>query len=445
MLAYQPEDVDVEALGQLVDAIGGILEEEHDPSAQYALLEEIILLASRAGDVTVAMAAVGDLTDMFEIDVLQRRIDALDELVRVGAVADDSGPLVHELLTTSRRAQRQGRFDLAQLALDHAVRVGTRTGNRELVEQGRRWHRELVERRQLAEQAEQAKGLLEQDFEDAEALRTRGRYHLIVTEDWEQGTSYLVRLAEDGPVQAAARADQIEPSEATQRASLADQWWALAEEARSDLDERAYRSRAAYWYELALPELSGLAGRLAERRLEQWQEQASPWDTPSISAEPVAPRGEQRAQIEIDHELFNEEQRRIVEGLEFGEFTIPTDRRWTYTKARITIVNRSPRGQIENDVHGRVRLLCVNADGERRVIEYVNNLRIGERGVITRGLSGIQNDIIAYHNDGQWIPRNAHMLVTFDGVPIHSELWRASEEPWWEDDELVVPDLRRNW
>ena len=74
--------------------------------------------------------------------------------------------------------------------------------------------------------------------------------------------------ASDPDLQKAALADQSGATVASQASTLGDWWWALSDGADDSRDKLGYRSRAAFWYSRALPELTGLAKTRIERRLE---------------------------------------------------------------------------------------------------------------------------------------------------------------------------------
>jgi len=65
----------------------------------------------------------------------------------------------------------------------------------------------------------------------------------------------------------------------TGQSKLADDWWNLAEKEK-DWTKAAVQSRAAHWYEQALPKLTGLDKVKVEKRLE----------TAATQGHPISPR-----------------------------------------------------------------------------------------------------------------------------------------------------------
>jgi len=85
-----------------------------------------------------------------------------------------------------------------------------------------------------------------------------GKYYTLVKDRWDRGLPLLLR-SEDPALKALAEAEQ-----ATRRSpappdmvKLAEQWMGAAASLEEPL-QRSVRRRALYWYEAALPHLSGL-------------------------------------------------------------------------------------------------------------------------------------------------------------------------------------------
>ena len=145
--------------------------------------------------------------------------------------------------------------------------------------------------------------------------------------------------------------------------------------------------------------------------------------------------------------LFNGKKLAAASGLTFSRFVVGTDRAWTYSSAQITVQNRSPSGRVPFNIRVRVRLLLLDGNDKYGVMEYSDQLRIAVKGTQAVKFSGSPNKLVRAHNKNSFVPKNAHVVVLFEGHPIYESLWlkdiksdvgRTSKTPWWQDDTLVI-------
>lgn len=101
----------------------------------------------------------------------------------------------------------------------------------------------------------QARAVLETQPDDPQANETVGRYYGLLKGDWKRGLPRLA-AATDPDLKKLAQDDLAQPVILDQRRALADRWWAAAEK-RSGKEQDHLRKRAAKWYQLIEPNLSG--------------------------------------------------------------------------------------------------------------------------------------------------------------------------------------------
>ncbi len=108
---------------------------------------------------------------------------------------------------------------------------------------------------------------LKKNPDDPLANLAVGRYRCFIKGDWRVGLPLLAKGSDPDLKDAAAKEIAGADTSETQVA-LGDQWWTLADKMEG-LAKRRVRARAAFWYDQALPELSGLSKAKVERRMKQ--------------------------------------------------------------------------------------------------------------------------------------------------------------------------------
>jgi hypothetical protein len=90
----------------------------------------------------------------------------------------------------------------------------------------------------------------------------------LVKNDWERGLPLLIEGADTHYKELAERDHAALTADAATQAAVGDEWWALGDQhlGRARL---ACQTRAAHWYKLATPKLSGLPKTMATRRLDE--------------------------------------------------------------------------------------------------------------------------------------------------------------------------------
>jgi len=108
---------------------------------------------------------------------------------------------------------------------------------------------------------------LENDPNDGAANETIGKYLCLIKGRWKTGLPYLV-LGDDLKLRVVATIDALPDRKAKETASLADQYWDMADDFKQP-QKRNLKLRAAFWYKIAAAQLSdGLEKVRAKRRVE---------------------------------------------------------------------------------------------------------------------------------------------------------------------------------
>lgn len=243
-------------------------ERDAEKAALYLSAADV---ASRAGETKLAFEALEQLAVSFDVDLLALKLTAIESAAKEARSTEARVSVANRCLELTDDAEKDGRFEIAESALRAAASASSRVRDAELrrtigvrrreMERAKREHD-----KQLA-MVEAAKRTLKQKPDDPDANEALGKYLAFDKNDWAAGLKHLAK-ARDPDLQKAALADQSGATVASQASTLGDWWWALSEGADGQRDKLGYRSRAAFWYSRALPELSGLSKTRIERRLE---------------------------------------------------------------------------------------------------------------------------------------------------------------------------------
>ncbi|HTN74005.1 MAG TPA: DUF1559 domain-containing protein [Pirellulaceae bacterium] len=239
-----------------------------DAVGQYLLLNLVQDLGLKAGDVTVTMQAIDELTRQYQVDGSASKFKALEALGKSLRNVAEFQLFLQECHTVLNSALANSDFDLADKTLEIATAAAKRANRTNEINQ-------LVEAKKLVEEARTAYTAvpaafttLEQDPANADAHTAAGRYLCFYRREWEQGLTHLAQCG-DIKLKVLAQIDQSAPSQPEQQADLGDQWYSLATDARP-YAQRSLAVRAGHWYALAWDSLpNGLQKARVQKRLQE--------------------------------------------------------------------------------------------------------------------------------------------------------------------------------
>ncbi|MCY3020085.1 MAG: hypothetical protein NTW87_13795 [Planctomycetota bacterium] len=180
-------------------------ETKDDLAAKYVLWREAGTLAAQGGDMSTALAAVDKMAAEFTVDAVALKKAAL---TTVGLVTRDA---------------------------EQSRAIG---GMRTLLDKP----------------------------DDPAANLLVGKHWCFSKGDWSTGLPSLAKCSVPA-LKAAAEAELAKPGEAQAQVAAAEGWWDAAENETEKPAKAAMQARAKYWYQKALPSLTGLARVKAEKRL----------------------------------------------------------------------------------------------------------------------------------------------------------------------------------
>lgn len=233
-----------------------------DPATRYVLLRDARDLAAAAGDVAVAMSAAEEMVAAFRVKRAETKLAALPPAGK----ANDAAELARVLVAISNDGIAEEDWAAATKAASMAaVAAGRVREDKALALRARAQPGVVTRGKKLAAAAADARKKLDADPDDPKANLLLGRYLCFSRGDWPAGVAHLAKSA-DPALKDVARRELSAPEDAAEMGALADAWWAAAEAAPKD-DAGPMRVRAASWYRLALPDLTGIRKAMAETRI----------------------------------------------------------------------------------------------------------------------------------------------------------------------------------
>lgn len=250
---------------QLIKRLLGVAKETKDDTAgRYSLLLKAQELAMEDGDPELLLACIKEVEEGYQVDGLELRSAKLTELFGRQLSRVDTRALTAVAEGVVLEAVGQDRYEVAN-RLAEAALAGARRKNDSVAISGAK---RLAQRTgQLAREfaaIKDALAKLELDPSDVDANLRVGEFYCFHARSWNRG---LKHLAESSSVEfsGVAQLDIAQPTNVDEQVTLGDAWRDRAK-GKAETVRGACLSRAAYWYEKAVPSLSGLTKSLIEKR-----------------------------------------------------------------------------------------------------------------------------------------------------------------------------------
>jgi hypothetical protein len=224
-----------------------------DQAAAYLVVSQE---AAASGWLGVGFTAIDRLARRFDYDAPTAKASMLDRAAKRAKTKEDRVSIVNSCLELFDAAVADERFDVAESAMKVASGVVAKIRNADL-------GKTLAEKRKSLNAARDA---LKREEHNPQANETIGK-RLAIRGEWIPAVLRLSRSENEG-LFTAAQTDSRAQKDPKLQLAAADAWWSVAEGAE-EKEHRAYRSRAVYWYTLALAGLAGLDKERAEKRIEE--------------------------------------------------------------------------------------------------------------------------------------------------------------------------------
>ncbi len=248
---------------KLIKAAG----ETDQPAERFGLLQEALEAAIQAEQWNLAIDVIESLSEQYSVDGMQMKVDALRRLTRRPKLpAENKKALVESGLDMVETAVREETFAAAKEVCDMLLDLTRQSQDKQL-------RQKVLDRNDWAKKASRrffeyrkALATLKETPDDGNANTVAGKYLCLTKGNWNEGLQSL-GIGSDERWRAMAQKDMAGASATSEQCILGDQWWDLAEK-EPELSQ-AVRKRAVYWYELALPQLTGLEKRRVLKRVDE--------------------------------------------------------------------------------------------------------------------------------------------------------------------------------
>jgi len=238
-----------------------------DLVGRYALFAEACDVAVSAADLGTALRAVAEMGQRYQVNTLQLKASVLTRFAPRLTLPQDAAliaqygvPVVKALVARQMYADAERLIPLVRDAgIDSRV-----------AELGSAVHAQIAALEADCADYDQSRTALDKlkiNPNDPETNLAAGRFYCLKSGDFGTGLPLLVK-GSDLAFKAAATADMAQPTAAQARKEVGDGWWDLAGKEASPGASNALKARAAYWYRLAEPELTGLEKVLVQKRIE---------------------------------------------------------------------------------------------------------------------------------------------------------------------------------
>jgi hypothetical protein len=237
-----------------------------DPVARYVLFREGIDLASKSGDAARALEAVDALGDLYEVDKLTLKIQALVDASGAIKAPEAAKGFAETCLKVIDAAVAADRPDDAKTLAGKAETAAKVAKDLGLVSRIQKQKKDLDALVAEVQKVKSAETTLQSSPDDPAANLSLGKY-LFAKGTVDRALAHLTK-GSDPALKAAAEKDLASPKEAQAQVQVGNAWWELAEKEKDGPYRKALQERARGWYEAAFPQTTGLARTALQKRLD---------------------------------------------------------------------------------------------------------------------------------------------------------------------------------
>lgn len=248
----------------LADQLATEAGRSHDAVERWALLRESLRLASEAGDMPGALAAIERLSVAFPAVPPEEKLDALLVLA-AKAPANEAAAVVQAMLEPVRLVIEKGDEEVATKSLAVAAGLARKAKHQSLTAEVAELQSIVKERAKERKTITAFEERLKKAPQDPAICLEAGKFYCFRLQDWKKGLP-LLAAGKDASLAAIAKQDLGSRGEVSAIRHAADEWWDWSEDQPAAARDAA-RLRAGKLYEAILDTVAGLEKTKLEKRI----------------------------------------------------------------------------------------------------------------------------------------------------------------------------------
>lgn len=260
---------------------------ENRDADRYVLFREARKLASEAGDPTLTLLIVDEITKEFDVNALELKAASLTAVAEHQTSKITSKALVDLLMPMIADALDADNYDAAFAFGKVAETAAKKSKVLALVTAVQKRNEEVQAVHKGFARLQAYLDTLKKNPKDGEANLELGKYYALFKGRWEKALPFLA-VGNDQALKTQAASDLENPKDTKTQLLVADGWWELAKKEKDPAQLQLQR-RAMHWYEQAVGGLAGLNRTKALKRIDVVSARLA---GSSVSEGPVGPVGE---------------------------------------------------------------------------------------------------------------------------------------------------------
>jgi WD domain, G-beta repeat len=245
-------------------------ETKDDAAVRYVCYRTASELAAKAADVNLALVIVDELSRVYDVDPLLIKADVLGQAVSAATEKETGAQLVEAIRPLLTEAVDLDHYKAAHQLGESAIAAAKKAKSPSLVLEMQKRVEEIKGIEKSFAKVQGCLDRLEKNPKATEELLEVGMYFAYKKKNWERALPYLART--DTELGMFAKLDLADPKDVKGQLAIADNWWEFAS-AQKDPAKLSIQMRAVFWYEKAMPMLTGLNRTKAQKRIDLVQEQ----------------------------------------------------------------------------------------------------------------------------------------------------------------------------
>lgn len=239
----------------LADELLQKAKETQDSTGRFVLLQEAKSVAGEALRAELAFEAIDAMAEGYAVSPIEQKADILQAMAKRPRLSlDQKAAIARAALQVVDEAVGEDNFDMAKKLGRLANQLVRLSKDNDILREIAAKGSQVVAVAKAHAAVQEAMATLKEKPDDAEANLIVGKYQCLNKDNWDKGLPMLAK-GSDQKLKRLADKDQNAPTTPKEQVRLGDEWWAVS------------KGRAKYWYERALPGLTGFEKDRVKKRV----------------------------------------------------------------------------------------------------------------------------------------------------------------------------------